>query len=76
MCPSWVRLGWLGFSPDKLVLSEDTVVHTGDARGMAPSEDAAGSLVCGVCSPLHHGGKAAWKTGSSESGWTVRFDTL
>lgn len=46
MCPSWVRLGWLGFSPDKLVLSEDTVVHTGDARGLAPSEDAAGSLVC------------------------------
>lgn len=46
MRPRWVRLGWLGFYLDKLVLSGDIVVRTGDARGLELSEDAVGSLVC------------------------------
>lgn len=36
----------LVFYLDKLVLSGDITVRTGDARGLELSEDAVGSLVC------------------------------
>lgn len=43
-----MQLGWLGFSLDKLVLSADITVHTGDARGLELSEDAAWFVVSGI----------------------------